>query len=499
MKRLPLAAAAAALAWVACADNSAPTRPIAAGPEPDLNFLYYYGGDEVENDISAPVYDYPWQAYQDARSALGTACDWNQACIDDSVIAIYPKLEHWTDELETHGYQVYAELMKEQVQRIHSFFSNPDNNARGVDYVASMENARAVVSTWRSTASNAIEEVDELRDGIGDAQSTIIDQGEAYYGTEHGKLVRRRINLDRAQRAIDRYTAEIDKEKTTYGQLAADYKSFHAGEQTVIDSIADVITRANQAAIDQFGPLQAELVALAQSELTSSASLLTVAKRVRRRLELAQSELDARVEPLRDFLAEESIPVPELTGATIDNLDRMIRYIDHRVIRVNHKIAEILDRLQERRAALVRLAADQATQDTLRATAAANAATGFLAEANQQIDELWASGPYAGDIELLAPRYQKILAILQMEGMCSTDRRLHWMADGCNAINRNINKANSYLAFSLRWKVLSSASKFRQRGAADALVTGMQSAFDSGDLETALFTHDQIARDLEGL
>lgn len=493
--RIILAVLIAVVAVYAFSGELVPATDSADSVTPVIKWKYQYSTED-DADASQFEYDSPHEAYEAGATGLVAMCGGVQSCIDYGELAIYPNTPgKLTEELVEHGWVRMTELLRVEIDRLHAFFRN--NNARGADYARSIENTDSIVYSWHSFAKNYTQITDRLRKEIGAARDTIIDQGEQYYGSEHAALVQRRLKLDGARTAIDDYTSEIGSLADSYTSAANDYSKYHASEQLVINAMADLIVRANVSALGDFGPLQAKLVALAQAELTTSAPLLTQIKRIRRRLVFTQGELEVWVEPLRDFLAQEGIVVPELTGVTVGHLDKMVRYIESRVVRLNHKTAEVLQRLQDRHSALIREAADEATQDTIRATAAAAARTDFLERANQQISELWSAGPYAGDVELLAPRHQKVLAILQMEGICEAGRRLSWMDDGCTAINRNIRRARSYLDFSLRFKLLSGASNFRGRSAPEALVAEMSSAFDGGDVERALFVHDQIAQDLE--
>ena len=344
-------------------------------------------------------------------------------------------------------------------------------------------------------AKSALRDRDDLVKKARELPDKLTEQGEALYGMEHGRLVRKRQLIRESRAILERYRQAVIDQQADYEALAAEYKTFHSAEPA--EALRSIAVRASTAALPAFPALQQELLALLSAENGTPQELSLRAARLQGFLDSQQRWFDAEIEPYRAFLAEEGAATPDLTSRPIEVLTGMQRYLAERQQRMNAAADKLIDGMKRRKSALVLLERDAQSRDTLADATRARAAADFLQQATAQIQLTWAAQPTAGGVELLGVRYQAVFALLQAASLCDDEDAADWMSDGCGAYATNASKATLYLTNTLPRKLRRDANVLRSAGVPELEVAALEAAVNADDLAKAVMVHDHLARRLE--
>jgi hypothetical protein len=451
-------------------------------------------------DSPAEAYDVGLQNLWDQCASEGNQED----CYDRGHVELYVEPESddpsgpqdVRDTIAQFGYEATYARYVGGVNAVLAYLDSGNVRATDVEYSLMMMNG------YTAALENLAEEnvSAQLRQLVDTARATterVTEMGEAVRGEEHARLVWRRVQIRQARKVINDYTTAIDTERAGFAALANDYRGFHDNEPATAAAIEELVEQANTSELNQIGRLQVEVMNLVVQENAAPQEVIMRAQRLAGFLDSKQEELERAVAPYREFMEEEGMTVPDLTSQTISDLERMIGYLEGRQQRFNAAGTKVLRQLRARREALVLLAMEAATRQTIADSARARAAADYLQTATARVASIWAAQPTVGGVELLAARYDGVLSLLQVNALCTSEDRPPWMADGCGIFDRERSRAQLYLSSSLRLKLLSDENRLRNAGGNPAMLDAMRAAVDRRDLAAAVFIHDEVAQSVE--
>lgn len=476
-----------------------PTKaPPAARPDavPPVRFGYMLRGSVSADELA---YSSAADAYARGDSRRRFECGESRRCIDETSVAVFVKVEgNQSEAFRDHGYEAMTPALKRATNAVVAYMLDESHHVKGTDYEATLLRLEANARAWGDWAQADIDRVADVVERIEDKRDEIVAQGEAIHGAEHRALAEKRGKIERAEAVINAYRDRIGAYRERYASLGTAFLAYRDGEPAVGDALAALIRRGNEADLEGFGAIHADLDQLAREELNAPQEMMEETRAIARGLEEAEAIFVGEIAEHLPFLDAEGVAVPELTGTTLGYLARMLDYFDARIQRVNYRAMQIAQRLSQRRAALILGRADQATQETVRAAARARASAEYLGQVNEQIGALWAAEPRYGGVELLSARYERILALEQTETVCAPESRPLWMADGCEALARERARAAGYLDFSLGFVLRGDVRTFRDRGLSVEAVDALEASMRLDDVARTLFLHDNLARALGG-
>jgi hypothetical protein len=488
-KAMRISFAGAFLLLAACIDDGSIREAVdtATVTASSLPFVYVGQSTDVHERRSTPE-----AAYAAAQAAVRTACGGNESCIDSRPIAISPLFNNidWDQQVPVRGFAALVDDCIGAAQQVRSLTTSSTFPAG--DAEATLEALDDWMQTVKSWSSRNGSRRTALLATINDVPSRLAEAGSAVHGAESARLAQNRTNLDQITRLVETHELALAGLAPQYDALADSYRAYHATDVEIGSLLSEVATEASEADGDELATRLQQLVTISTNETSHSVDLQMSVARLNSEVGYEIDKFTTAVAPYTDFIAREGVALPTAGERTVTLLESMQRYLRMRQQRQQQYVVSLVRAIRRRQEALLLLAVDIATRETVATQMRAEAAARYVEDTTQLVDATWADPPIVNGFALLTARFDRVNALTQSASLCSDADKPRWMDSGCIVLARNVSKANAYLG-TLPRVLRRSRDRLQAAGAPAHAIAVLTSTIDAGDLAQAVAIHDTIA------
>jgi hypothetical protein len=493
-KAILASVASALLLGGACSDDGPIREAVDTAMLTASNLTFMYIGKSTDvHEVRAT----PEAAYTAAQTAVRTACAGNESCIDSRPIGVYPNFDgaDWYEQAPIRGFAALVDDCIGAAERVRALTTSstfPASDAEAT--LEALDEWMQVVKSW-SSRNGATR--NELLAAVNDVPSRLAEAGSAVHGAESARLAQNRTNLEQITRLVEAHELALAGLAPQYDALADSYRAYHATDVEIGSLLSEVAAEASEADGEDLATRLQQLVTISTTETSHSVELQMTAARLNSQVGYEIDKFTTAVAPYADFIAREDVALPTAADRTVTLLESMQRYLRTRQQRQQQYVVSLVRAIRRRQEALLLLAADMATRETVATQMRAQAAARYLEDTTRLVDATWADLPTANGFALLTARFDRVNALTQSASLCSDADKPRWMDSGCVVLARNVSQANAYLG-TLPRVLRRSRDRLQAAGAPAQAIAVLTSTIDAGDLAQAVSIHDAIANQREG-
>lgn len=316
------------------------------------------------------------------------------------------------------------------------------------------------------------------------------------------ELADARVALGEMQVALDRAKAQLVALQPVYTGLVFDFQVYKQNEPMTMTALQTFSQLASNGDAATIATVQVGLGDVETQEANRASTFSVQAMLVRARLTAIQVEYELALQPHEDFMTRYGIVAARVVMSEVRAVGNMIAYAAQRQRSIEQAAAQLLDGMRARTDALVALAAEQATRDTVANAQFLQASQRFVDEANARMAALWAALPASNTLKypFLSAQYDRFVTFLQLEPACSQAALASssWMKTGCNLMAPSFSRAHSYLTDTLPGTLRLRVMLLRRKNANASLLSEVETQLGVGNLKAACNAYDAALHMLDG-